>query len=96
MITFTVTLAHWQVFWMLIGAFLIIVIPWFWGIGDMYICKRWLAEGKTRVDQSAGALHYWFLKWGCAMQAKWIAIKLGFPGKDLNEILKIRPDDGKV
>jgi len=94
--TITFTISYWSLFWSIIIAFIIIVIPWFWGVSDMYVCKRWLAEGKKAVDQSAGALHYWFVKWAIAMQSKLVAEKLGFPSKDLNEILKIRDDDNKI
>lgn len=64
-----------------------------WGLADMYICYRWVR--KPEVDNTSGILVWWFTKWLSATQAKLLAEKLGYPGKDLSEILGLR-DDGKV
>jgi len=64
-----------------------------WGLADMYICYRWIR--KPEVDYTAGTLTYWMTKWLTVTQSAWLAKKLGYPGKDLSEILG-KPDDGKV
>jgi len=72
----------------------LLLIPALWGLLDMYICYRWVR--KPEVDNTAGTLTYWFTKWLSVTQAKMLAEKLGYPGQDLSEILKIRPDDGDI
>lgn len=65
-----------------------------WGLADMYICYRWVR--KPEIDATAGTLTFWMTKWLTVTQSRWIAEKLGYPGQDLSEILRVRPDDGKV
>lgn len=65
-----------------------------WGLADMYICYRWVR--KPEVDYTAGTLTYWFTKWLSVTQSKLLAEKLGYPGQDLSEILRVRDDDQKI
>jgi len=71
-----------------------LVIPALWGLADMYICYRWIR--KPEVDYTAGTLTYWMTKWLSVTQSKLLAKKLGYPGQDLSEILKVKPDDGEI
>ena len=72
----------------------LLVLPILWGLADMYICYRWVR--KPEVDFTSGALTYWFTKWLSVTQSKLLAEKLGYPGQDLSEILRVKPDDGEI
>lgn len=63
------------------------------GLADCYILYRWIR--KPEVDYTAGALWYWCNKWMMVTQSKLMAEKLGYPGKDLSEVLLGR-EDGKT
>ncbi|MDJ0789283.1 MAG: hypothetical protein QNK05_20960 [Myxococcota bacterium] len=64
-----------------------------WGLADAYICYR--RARKPENDWSSSVLTYWFQKWLSVTQSKLMAEKLGFPGKDLSEIVWPETDDGK-
>ena len=66
------------------------------GLFDCYIAYRFLRKGKGVVDQTAGFLSYWFVKWTLTTQTKLVAKAMPFVSKDLTEWLGIRKDDGNV
>lgn len=64
-----------------------------WALVDIYICYRWVR--KPEVDFTNGIFTYWATKWLCMSKSKLLAEKLGYPGKDLSEIL-LGTDDGET
>jgi hypothetical protein len=72
-----------------------ILLPFaLWGLFDIYICYRWVR--KPEIDTTAGVSTYWWTKWLSVTKSKQLAEKLGYPGQDLSEALRIIPDDGEV
>lgn len=79
-----------------------IVLEWLFylfatlGILDCYIAYRFLRKGKGVVDQTAGVLSYWFVKWTLTTQTETVAKTMPFVSQDLTEWLGFRKDDGKI
>lgn len=64
-----------------------------WALLDLYMLYRyWRKDG---VDKTSAGFTWLATKWVMATQGHIVAKKLGYPGKDLSEILGLR-DDGKV
>lgn len=73
---------------------LLVGIPWFWGMIDLYMAYRFARENGT--DKSASFTNWIAWKWSCVTQMEHIVKLVPFLSKDLTEIYGIRPDDGKV
>lgn len=66
------------------------------GVFDCYIAFRFLRKGEGIVDQTAGFLSYWFVKWLCTTQTEAVAHCLPFVKQDLSEMLGFRKDDEEI
>lgn len=69
-------------------------IPFFWGLGDMYVAWRFARDHRT--DYTVGPLNWWFLKWMLVNNLHRLVDKHPWMRQDLSEILGERDDDQRT
>ena len=74
--------------------FLLVGIPWLWGIVDMYGCNRFAR--KPEYDYTAAVLHYWEVKSLFVTQSKAMIKKFPWLGMDLSEDREVTDEDDVV
>lgn len=75
---------------------LIVAIPWFWGVADLYTAYRFRKDTKAKKDQTAFFLNWFAFKWAWVSVSDKIVEAMPFFKKDLTETFGIRPDDGRI
>lgn len=75
---------------------LIVALPWFWGVADLYIAYRFRRDNKAEKDQTAFLLNWVAFKWSWVSVSDRIVEAMPFFEKDLTETFGIRPDDGRI
>jgi hypothetical protein len=86
-----------MMFWIGLTVFVLVVaVPWFWGLADLYIAYRFRKETEGKSDQTSFLLNWFAWKWSWVNRSGIIVEKMPFFQKDLTEIFGIKEDDGKV